>query len=108
MKPTWINYTGGDTLYSVAATGAAVYVQGHNRWLDNPYGRDFAGPGAKVRLGIGAIDSDTGKALAWNPSKPALQGGHDLLATADGLWVMSDSTKFDHMYHRGIAFAPLP
>jgi hypothetical protein len=107
-KPTWINYTGGDTLYSVAATGAAVYVQGHNRWLDNPYGRDFAGPGAKVRLGIGAIDSDTGKALAWNPSKPALQGGHDLLATADGLWVMSDSTKFDHMYHRGIAFAPLP
>jgi hypothetical protein len=36
VKPTWINYTGGDTIHSVAATGAAVYVQGHFRWLDNP------------------------------------------------------------------------
>ncbi|HVD90436.1 MAG TPA: hypothetical protein VNB91_16190, partial [Jatrophihabitantaceae bacterium] len=25
-KPTWINYTGGDTLHAVAATGKAVYV----------------------------------------------------------------------------------
>jgi hypothetical protein len=107
-QPTWINYTGGDTLYSVAATGAAVYVQGHNRWLDNPYGRDSAGPGAVTRLGIGAIDPNSGLALDWNPSKPAVQGGHDLLATSDGLWVVSDSTKFDGQYHRGIAFAPLP
>jgi hypothetical protein len=34
--PTWINYTGGDTLHSVEVTRAATYVQGHNRWLDNP------------------------------------------------------------------------
>lgn len=26
-RPVWINYTGGDTLLSVASTGAAVYVQ---------------------------------------------------------------------------------
>ncbi len=37
--PTWINYSGGDSLKSVAVTGAAVYVQGHSRWLNNPYGR---------------------------------------------------------------------
>ena len=39
-RPTWINYTGGDTLQSIAVTDAAVYVQGHNRWLDNPHGRN--------------------------------------------------------------------
>jgi hypothetical protein len=62
-SPTWINYTGGNTIHSVIATGAAVYVQGRFRWLDNPYGRDSAGPGAVDRVGIGAIDSITGKAL---------------------------------------------
>ncbi len=107
-RPTWINYTGGDTLHSVAVTGAAVYVQGHNRWLDNPYGRDSAGPGAVVRRGIGAIDPVTGKALSWNPPKPARQGGQDFLATDAGLWVMSDSLEFKGEDHRGIAFVPLP
>jgi len=63
-EPTWINWTGGDTLYSVAVTGPAVYVGGHQRWLDNPYGSDSAGPGAVERPGIGAIDPVTGKALA--------------------------------------------
>jgi len=63
-KPTWINYTGGDTLHAVAATGKAVYVQGHNRWLDNPEGANTAGPGAVDRPGIGAINPKTGKARA--------------------------------------------
>src|SRR5690606_35930948 len=38
VKPTWVNATGGDSLYSVSATGAAVYVGGHLRWLNNPKG----------------------------------------------------------------------
>ncbi len=107
-RPTWINYTGGDTLHSVAVTGAAVYVQGHNRWLDNPYGRNSLGPGAVDRKGIGAIDPETGMAMDWNPVKPAAQGGQDFLATSTGLWVVSDSLRFGGKYHRGIAFAPLP
>jgi hypothetical protein len=68
-RPTWINYTGGDTLHSVAATDVAVYVQGHQRWLDNAQGRDDAGPGAVSRQGIGAINPSTGLALSWNPGK---------------------------------------
>jgi len=107
-EPTWINYTGGDTLHSVAVTGAAVYVQGHQRWLNNPQGNDSAGPGAVSRRGIGAIHPTTGLALPWNPPKPAAQGGQDFLATTTGLWVPSDSQKFNSEYHRGIAFVPLP
>jgi len=106
-NPKWINYTGGDTLHSVAITGAAVYVQGHQRWLDNPYGNDFAGPGAVSRPGIGAIDPTTGRALAWNPTKTRAVGGKELYATADGLWVGSDGKYYNSKYHYGIAFARL-
>jgi len=106
-RPTWINYTGGDTIHAVAVTGAAVYVQGHFRWLDNPQGKDSKGPGAVDRLGIGAIDPTTGSALGWDPPKPARRGGLDLLATSKGLWVPSDSKRFGGKYHRGIAFCAL-
>ncbi len=109
FRPTWLNYTGGDTIWSVAVTGAAVYVQGHFKYLDNAGGvGDNTAPTAVERLGIGAIDPATGLALAWDPRKPARQGGKQLLSTADGLWVVSDSKRFDGEPRRGIAFAPLP
>jgi hypothetical protein len=108
VKPTWINYTGGDTVHSVVTTGAAVYVQGHFRWLNNPFGRDSAGPGAVNRRGIGAIDPVTGLALSWNPPSPARQGGQDFLVTEIGLWPVSDALTFNAVYHRGVAFFPLP
>jgi hypothetical protein len=106
-EPTWINWTGGDGLYSVALTGAAVYVGGHQRWLDNPEGSDSAGPGAVERPGIGAIDPVTGKALAWNPTKSRKNGTMVLYATSQGLWVGSDGTRFGDEDHAGIGFAPL-
>ena len=105
--PTWINWTGGDTLYSVAVTGPAVYVGGHQRWLDNPLGRDSAGPGAVSRPGIGAIDPVTGRALAWNPTKSRNHGTMVLFATSRGLWVGSDGEQFGGEDHVGIGFAPL-
>jgi hypothetical protein len=108
FRPTWINYTGGDTIHSVHITGAAVYVQGHFRWLDNPWGRDSMGPGAVIRKGIGAVDPATGRALAWDPPQPSSQGGQDLFATPTGLYTASDALRFGGKYHRGIAFAPLP
>jgi Domain of unknown function (DUF5122) beta-propeller len=106
--PRWINYTGGDTLHSTAVTGAAVYVQGHQRWLDNPFGRNNAGPGAVSRPGIGAINPGTGKALSWNPTKTRGVGGKDFLATSAGLWVGSDGNRFANEFHASVAFAPLP
>jgi hypothetical protein len=104
--PTWINYTGGDTLHSVAVTDKAVYVQGHQRWLDNPQGRDSAGPGAVERPGIGAIDPVTGLALPWNPTKDRGVGGKDLLVTARGLWVASDTAHIGHETRMRVALLP--
>jgi hypothetical protein len=105
-RPTWINYTGGDTLHSVAVTDKAVYVQGHQRWLDNPNGRDAAGPGAVSRPGIGAIDPRSGKALSWNPTKDRGEGGRDFLVTARGLWVASDTNVIAGETHKKIALLP--
>ena len=105
-RPTWINYTGGDTLHSVAVTDQAVYVQGHQRWLDNPQGRDSAGPGAVSRPGIGAINTTTGLALAWNPTKDRGVGGKDLLVTARGLWVGSDTAHIGHETRMRVALLP--
>lgn len=105
-RPTWINYTGGDTLQSITVTDAAVYVQGHNRWLDNPLGNDTCGAGCAPRPGIGAISPTTGTALAWNPTKDLGVGGKDLLLTSAGLWVASDTTTIGGEVHERLAFLP--
>jgi hypothetical protein len=106
--PTWVNYTGGDSLKSVAVTGSAVYVQGHSRWLDNPFGRDSAGLGAVERPGGGAINPVTGLALPWNPVMPQQAGGFQILPTESGVWFATDGVRFGGKYRRGIRFAPLP
>ncbi len=120
-QPTWINYTGGDSLKSVAVTGSAVYVQGHSRWLDDPYGRDSKVDQAVDRMGGGAIDPNgvgtarfgdfnakPGKALPWNPNMPQSSGGYQILPTAAGVWFVTDGIRFGGERHRGIRFAPLP
>ncbi|MEU7893538.1 hypothetical protein AB0B45_11805 [Nonomuraea sp. NPDC049152] len=108
VKPTWVNYTGGDSLYSVAVTGAAVYVGGHQRWMDNPRGRDSAGPGAVPREGIAAIHPRSGKALSWNPGRERGIGVKAFLAHKDGLLVGSDTTRLGREYHARIGMFPLP
>ena len=107
FRPTWINYSGGDTFHSVAVTGAAVYVQGHFRALDNPNGTDGPLPGSSPRQGIGAIDPVGGHALPWNPGKTRGIGGKDFLATSAGLWVASDGARIGGELHDNIAFMPL-
>jgi hypothetical protein len=107
VRPTWINYSGGDTFHSVAATGSAVYVQGHFRALDNPNGTDGPLPGSSPRQGIGAIDPVSGHALSWNPGKTRGIGGKDMLATSAGLWVASDGARIGGELHDNIALMPL-
>ncbi|MEV4174589.1 hypothetical protein [Nonomuraea sp. NPDC049709] len=108
IRPTWVNSTGGDSLYAVAVTGAAVYVGGHQRWLNNPQGRDSAGPGAVSRPGIGAIHPRTGKALSWNPGRERGIGVKAFFPHGSGLLVGSDTTRLGREYHARIGMFPLP
>lgn len=114
QQPVWINYSGGDTFHSVVVTDQAVIASGHFRWLDNPLGRDFKGAGAVDRVGIGAIDPVSGKALAWNPGKSIEggRGGFDLYITSRGLWVghfekyLGKGTDGARELHEGLGLLP--
>jgi hypothetical protein len=88
--PTWVNYTGCDSLFSVLVRPDAVYVGGHQRWLNNPNACDSAGAGSVSRPGIGAVDPTTGQALAWNPTRSRGRGADFLEMTTKGLAVLSD------------------
>lgn len=110
VRPTWNSYTGNDTLWSVEVTGTAIYAGGHQRWANNDLGEDSAGPGAIPRPGLFALDPATGMPLAWNPGRnPRGVGAFALLATAQGLYVGSDTNYIgNRKYFRGkIAFFPL-
>jgi hypothetical protein len=103
VAPSWIDRTGGDTILSVEATPSAVYVGGHQRWLNNPYGRNSAAPGAVSRTGIAALSPVNGLPFSWDPTHQLGVGIFDLLLTPAGLWVGSDTDQIAHTYHPRIA-----
>lgn len=110
VLPTWTTFTGGDSLFSVEVTGAAIYTGGHQRWMNNDLGRDFAAAGAVPRPGISAHDPRTGVPLAWNPGRhPRGVGAEALLATPTGLYVGMDTPYIgNRQYLRpGLAHFPL-
>jgi hypothetical protein len=86
-----------------------VYVGGHQRYLDNPYGSDAKGPGpgAVPRVGIGALNPSTGRALAWDPRRERGVGVRAFLAVPEGLIVGSDTTMLGREYHGRIGMFPL-
>jgi hypothetical protein len=108
QQPTWVDYTGGDTLTAVAVTDAAVYVGGHQRWMNNPKGHNNAGPGAVPRSGLAALSIKTGLPLAWNPGRSRGAGVFDLLATDTGLWEGCDTELLGGKIRKRIGFFPLP
>jgi hypothetical protein len=115
----WINYTGCNSLYSVAADNSAVYVGGHERWANNSKGCKFAGTGAIPAPGMGAFTpGPSGGTLLMNKagtaglySRARGHGADDMLLTSAGLWIASDNfdgsvTCGNASGHAGICLLP--
>jgi hypothetical protein len=107
QQPTWATYTGGDSLWSVAVTSAAVYVSGHPRWQNNSWASNAAGDGAVPRQGIAALDPLTGMPLRWDPTKERGVGSFALVATEDRLYVGSDTDLIGGENHPKLGAFPL-
>lgn len=66
VAPSWIDYGGGDSFYSVAVAGNVVYAGGHDRWVNNYCGNNAAcEPNAVLVNGLSALDANTGLGLPW-------------------------------------------
>ena len=114
VRHTWVEYTGCDSYYSVAADDGAVYVGGHQRWAQNPNGCDFAGKGAMPDPGLQGLDPSNGTletsggAPVYSSSKA---NADDMLITSAGLWIAS-TNRFSSQVcdgasgHSGICFLP--
>ena len=95
----WINYTGCDSLFSVAADSSTVYIGGHQRWANNASGCNAQGPGAVPAQGLGGFTAGvSGGTLRRNSagtaglySRDRGLGADDMLLTSAGLWIASDN-----------------
>ncbi|KRE62034.1 PKD domain-containing protein [Nostocoides sp. Soil756] len=109
VQPTWTDYTGGDTLWGVTVTEEAVYVGGHQRWLNNSSGADSPGQGAVPRPGLAALDLDTGLPIAWNPGRnPRGVAVYALYATSAGLWMGSNTEWVGNFQYKRPRLAYFP
>ena len=119
LSPDWINYTGCDSLYSVAADPSAVYVGGDERWADNANGCNHPGSGSVNAPGMGGFTPGaSGGTLLENSgntaglySRARGLGADDMLLTGAGLWIASDNllgsaTCGGVTGHAGICFLP--
>lgn len=92
VQPTWVDYTGGDTLWGLAISRGIVYVGGHQRWMNNSSGQDSAGQGSVPRPGLAALSATTGMPVAWNPGRnPRGEAAYVVYAGTDALFVGSDT-----------------
>jgi hypothetical protein len=117
VQPVWINYTGGDTLDSVAVAGSVAYVGGHNRWINNECGDNAVCEANAVLVnGVAALDTHTGLALPWwQPGTTRGVGVHALTvlpagaspSLAGGLLLGTDVNTVGGAFHSENALFPL-
>jgi len=81
--------------------------------MNNPYIAEACGdcpgpgPGGISREGIAALDPANGLPFSWNPGRTRGYGVLGFLATANGLWVGSDTDVLGGETHRKLGFFPL-
>ncbi|HEY2575272.1 MAG TPA: hypothetical protein VGI74_03085 [Streptosporangiaceae bacterium] len=94
VPDTWIEYSGCDSYYSIAADSTDVYAAGHIRWGDNINGCNNAGAGAIPDPGLQGIDASTGQLVTDTQGTAGLysmdraNAGY-MLITSAGLWIAS-------------------
>jgi hypothetical protein len=97
LEHQWINYTGCDALYSVAADSSAVYAGGTERWANNANGCNNPGTDSLPAPGLGGFDPASGALLTNTRGTKGLYsrarglGADDMLVTSAGLWIASDN-----------------
>ena len=110
VQPTWVNYTGGDSVYEVVATDHAVYAGGHFRWLNNDTSIDgrSAGPGSVERRGLAALDPINGLTLLdWRSDRnPRGVGVFAMISEDEGLYFGDDTDFLNGSEHRKLKFLP--
>jgi hypothetical protein len=118
LPQEWVNYTGCDSLLSVAADSSDVYVGGHERWASNGRGCNDGGSGSVTAPGMGGFTHSGGVLTAPGGhtglySRGRGLGADDMLVTRSGLWIASDNldgtdTCGGASGHAGICFLPYP
>ncbi|HEY4375966.1 MAG TPA: hypothetical protein VGM93_02365 [Acidimicrobiales bacterium] len=109
QQPTWVDYTGGDTITSLAVTGSTIYLGGHFRWMNNsntPHG-DAIGPGGVKRKGLAAVDPINGMILPWNPGRDLGYGVLDFAVTPDGIYIGHDTNDVGGKVEARVAYFPV-
>jgi hypothetical protein len=95
----WINYTGCDSLYSVAADAKGAYFGGHERFSMNQQACDTLSSSGYDAPGMEGLDPATGNLYvnsantAGYYSRARGLGADDMLITSAGLWIASDNSN---------------
>ena len=117
VTANWIEYTGCDSYYTVAADDSAVYVAGHPRYAENSDGCDGPGPGAIKDYGLQGLSPSNGEVYV-RPDGTAVYrmsraNADSMLLTSAGLWIGS-SNRFGSQScgqmpgHSGVCLLPYP
>ncbi|HEX4059549.1 MAG TPA: hypothetical protein VHY58_00890 [Streptosporangiaceae bacterium] len=117
VSDNWIEYSGCDSYYSIAADDGAVYAAGHPRWVDNSDGCDNLGSGGIKDFGLQGLDPSSGNVDLKTSGQPVYTmsraNASNMLITTAGLWIGS-SNRFGSQScgltsgHSGICFLPYP
>lgn len=103
VSPAWMNQTGCDSLYAVAADAKAVYAAGHERYSMDQEACDTLGPGGYNAPGMEGLDPANGNlyvnkaGTAGYYSRARGLGADDMLITSAGLWIASDNLDGSQM-----------